>query len=102
MFQHFRPLYHGHLIAYVEMTQERGNRLIKTGLADSIAFGRPYIANPDLPERFLIGATLNEVSWPTVYASGPEGYIDYPAMQRSFPNEAPPTRARRRPEPLLS
>jgi N-ethylmaleimide reductase len=84
------------------MTQERGNRLIKTGLADSIAFGRPYIANPDLPERFLIGATLNEVSWPTVYASGPEGYIDYPAMQRSFPNEAPPTRARRRPEPLLS
>ena len=70
MFQHFRPLYRGHLIANVEMTQERGNRLIKTGLADSIAFGRPYIANPDLPERFLIGATLNEVSWPTVYASG--------------------------------
>jgi 2,4-dienoyl-CoA reductase-like NADH-dependent reductase (Old Yellow Enzyme family) len=34
------------------MTQERGNRLIKTGLADSIAFGRPYITNPDLPERF--------------------------------------------------
>jgi N-ethylmaleimide reductase len=62
------------------MTQERGNRLIKTGLADSIAFGRPYIANPDLAERFLIGATLNEVSWPTVYASGPDGYIDYPAL----------------------
>jgi N-ethylmaleimide reductase len=102
MFQHFRPLYRGHLIANVEMTQERGNRLIKTGLADSIAFGRPYIANPDLPERFLIGATLNEVSWPTVYASGPEGYIDYPAMQRSFPDEASPTRARRHTEPLLS
>jgi len=102
MFQHFRPLYRGHLIANVEMTQERGNRLIKTGLADSIAFGRPYIANPDLPERFLIGATLNEVSWPTVYAWGPEGYIDYPAMQRSFPDEASPTRARRHPEPLMS
>jgi len=102
MFQHFRPLYRGHLIANVEMTQERGNSLIKTGLADSIAFGRPYIANPDLPERFLIGATLNEVSWPTVYASGPEGYIDYPAMQRSFPDEASPTRARRHTEPLLS
>jgi N-ethylmaleimide reductase len=102
MFQHFRPLYRGHLIANVEMTQERGNRLIKTGLADSIAFGRPYIANPDLPERFLIGAALNEVSWPTVYASGLEGYIDYPAMQRSFPDEASPTRARRHTEPLLS
>ena len=81
MFQHFRPLFHGHLIANVEMTQERGNRLIEAGLADSIAFGRPFIANPDLPERFLVGAPLNEVNWPTVYASGPEGYTDYPAMQ---------------------
>jgi 3-oxoacyl-[acyl-carrier protein] reductase len=77
MFQHFRPLYNGHLIANVEMTQERGNRLIRAGLADSIAFGRPFIANPDLPERFLTGAILNEIHWPTVYASGPEGYIDY-------------------------
>ena len=91
MFQHFRPLYNGHLIANVEMTQERGNRLIRAGLADSIAFGRPFIANPDLPERFLVGATLNEVSWPTVYASGPDGYIDYPALnvtgQRLGPSE---------------
>ena len=83
MFQHFRLLYHGHIIANVDMTQERGNRLIEAGFADSIAFGRPFIANPDLPERFLAGAPLNEVSWPTVYASGPTGYTDYPAMQRS-------------------
>jgi N-ethylmaleimide reductase len=81
MFQHFRPLYQGHLIANVEMTQERGNRLIELGLADSIAFGRPYIANPDLPVRFLTGTKLNEVSWPTVYASGPKGYTDYPALR---------------------
>lgn len=80
MFQHFRPLFHGHLIANVEMTQERGNRLIKAGLADSIAFGRPYIANPDLPERFADGAPLAEVDWHTVYASGPAGYTDYPAL----------------------
>ncbi len=80
MYQHFRPLYHGHLIANVDMTLERGNRLIETGLADSIAFGRPYIANPDLPERFLTGVKLNEVSWPTVYASGPKGYTDYPTF----------------------
>jgi N-ethylmaleimide reductase len=53
MFQHFRPLYNGHIIANVDMTLERGTRLIKAGLADSIAFGRPYIANADLPERFL-------------------------------------------------
>jgi N-ethylmaleimide reductase len=80
MFQHFRPLYQGHLIANVDMTQERGNRLIEAGLADSIAFGRPYIANPDLPVRFLKGDQLNEVSWPTVYASGPKGYTDYPPL----------------------
>ena len=80
MFRHFRPLYHGHLIANLEMTQERGNRLVEAGLADSIAFGRPYIANPDLPMRFLTGATLNEVSWPTVYAAGPKGYTDYPTL----------------------
>jgi hypothetical protein len=66
------------------MTQERGNRLIKAGLGDSVAFGRPYIANPDLPERFLIDASLNEVSWPTVYASGPQGYTDYPAQCADF------------------
>jgi N-ethylmaleimide reductase len=86
MFQHFRPLYNGHIIANVDMTMERGTRLIKAGLADSIAFGRPYIANPDLPERFLVGAPLNEISWPTVYASGPMGYTDYPALFTAAPN----------------
>jgi 2,4-dienoyl-CoA reductase-like NADH-dependent reductase (Old Yellow Enzyme family) len=80
MFEHFRPLYNGHLIANVDMPQERANRLIAAGVADSIAFGRPYIANPDLPERFLTSAPLNQINWPTVYASGPKGYIDYPAL----------------------
>ena len=80
MFRHFRPLYHGHIIANVDMTRERGNRLIAEGLADSIAFGRQYIANPDLSKRFLDGAPLNEIDWPTVYASGARGYIDYPVL----------------------
>ena len=88
MFQHFRPLYQGHLIANVDMTQERGNRLIEAGLADSIAFGRPYIANPDLTVRFLTGAKLNEVSWPTVYASGPKGYTDYPTLITAYERPA--------------
>jgi N-ethylmaleimide reductase len=88
MFQHFRPRYHGHLIANVEMTQERANRLIAAGLVDSAAFGRPYIANPDLPERFLIDAPLNEINWPTVYASGPKGYIDYPRLLTTTVNWA--------------
>jgi N-ethylmaleimide reductase len=80
MFRHFPPLYYGQIIANVEMTQQRGNRLIADGLADSIAFARQYIANPDLVERFHTGAPLGEIDWPTVYASGAKGYSDYPTL----------------------
>jgi len=81
MFRHFRALYRGPLIANTEIDRERGNRLIEDGLADMVAFGRPYIANPDLPERFAAGAPLAEVDWNAVYASGPAGYTDYPALE---------------------
>ena len=83
MFQHFRPLYNGTLIANVQMDRDRGNRLIAEGLADLVAFGRPYIANPDLVRRLADNAPLAEVDWETVYASGPHGYSDYPAYQAS-------------------
>jgi N-ethylmaleimide reductase len=83
MFRHFRPLFRGKLIANVGMTAERGNRLIAEGFADLVAFGRPYIANPDLVERLATGAPLAEVDWTTVYASGPRGYSDYPAMRQA-------------------
>jgi N-ethylmaleimide reductase len=81
MFRHFRPIFRGTLIANTGMDGERGNRLIAEGLADLVAFGRPYIANPDLARRLETGAPLAEVDWATVYASGPEGYSDYPALQ---------------------
>ena len=82
MFRHFRPIFKGPLIANVKMDRERGNRLIREGLADLIAFGRPYIANPDLVERLAMNAPLNEdIKRETIYATGPEGYIDYPAMK---------------------
>jgi N-ethylmaleimide reductase len=80
MFRHFRPLYRGHIIANVDMTLERGNRLLEQGLADSIAFGRSFIANPDLVARLERNASLNDVDWSTVYASGPSGYTDYSTM----------------------
>src|SRR6202043_2209553 len=83
MFRHFRPLFKGALIANVKMDRDRGNRLIAEGLADLVAFGRPYIANPDLVERLATGAPLAEVDWTTVYASGPRGYSDYPAIRRA-------------------
>jgi N-ethylmaleimide reductase len=81
MFRHFRPIFKGTLIANVQMDAERGNRLIAEGLADLVAFGRPFIANPDLVERLGTGAPLAEIDWTTVYASGPEGYSDYPVLE---------------------
>jgi N-ethylmaleimide reductase len=79
MFKHFRPIFKGPLIANVQMDRERGNRLVAAGLADMIAFGRPYISNPDLVERFASNAPLNNgIKKETIYAAGPEGYIDYP------------------------
>jgi N-ethylmaleimide reductase len=60
MFRHFRPIFRGTLIANTDMDAERGNRLIADGLADLVAFGRPFIANPDLVQRLKSGAPLAE------------------------------------------
>lgn len=84
MFRHFRPIFRGTLIANVNMTAERGNRLIAEGSADMVAFARPYIANPDLVERLATGAPLAEIDWPTVYASGRRGYSDYPTLRHAM------------------
>jgi N-ethylmaleimide reductase len=84
MFRHLRPLFRGTLIANVNMTAARGNRLIAEGLADMVAFARPYIANPDLVERLAAGAPLAEIDWPTVYASGRRGYSDYPTLRHAM------------------
>ena len=80
MFRHFRPIFSRPLIANVGMDAERADRLVAEGLADFVAFGRPFIANPDLVERMRTGAPLAEIDWSTVYASGRRGYSDYPAL----------------------
>jgi N-ethylmaleimide reductase len=51
------------------------------GEADAAAFGRLFIANPDLPRRFARNAGLNEPDITSFYSSGPQGYIDYPVLQ---------------------
>ena len=76
MFRHIRPIFRGTLIANTLMDTERGNRLIAEGVADLVAFGRPFIANPDLVQRLKSGAPLAEIDWTTVYASGRNGYSD--------------------------
>jgi N-ethylmaleimide reductase len=53
---------------------------VERGAADLIAFGRPFIANPDLVERLRIGAPLNALVKETLYGGGEKGYTDYPSM----------------------
>ena len=54
---------------------------LDSGVADAIAFGRPFIANPDLPLRLREGAPLTDDNPNTWYSQGPEGYVDYPALE---------------------
>jgi N-ethylmaleimide reductase len=79
MFSHFRPRYRGSLVANVGMTRGRGNQLIADGLADLVAFGETFIANPDLPARFAALAPIQRSDRALHYTPGPHGYTDYPA-----------------------
>ena len=54
---------------------------LDSGVADAIAFGRPFIANPDLVRRLRKGAALNNDVMATWYSQGAEGYVDYPALE---------------------
>jgi len=78
-----RSIYHGPLVLNSDYTAESAEADVRSGRADAIAFGRPYISNPDLAERIRVGATWAPnvnvpASW---YLPGPAGYIDYPAME---------------------
>lgn len=53
---------------------------VESGRADAVAFGRMYLANPDLVQRFKVNAALNPLNTRTIYAAGAVGYIDYPTM----------------------
>ncbi|MES2737536.1 MAG: alkene reductase [Verrucomicrobiota bacterium] len=70
----------GLYVANEKFTLESGNAILGAGEADAVAYGVPYIANPDLPERFAQGAALNAADPTTFYADGATGYTDYPAL----------------------
>ncbi len=71
----------GALVRNGGFDREAGERAIAEQLADAIAYGVPFLANPDLPRRFLLGAPLNQPDTSTFYAAGdPKGYTDYPAL----------------------
>jgi 2,4-dienoyl-CoA reductase-like NADH-dependent reductase (Old Yellow Enzyme family) len=70
----------GVFIANERFTKDQANAWLAEGKADAVAFGIPFIANPDLPARLEQDAALNEPHPETFYGSGPVGYIDYPRL----------------------
>jgi N-ethylmaleimide reductase len=76
--KHFRPLYNGTLMINTSFDQEKGNKIIEDGLADLVAYGKPFISNPDLVERFENNLELADWDQDTFYTTGAKGYTDYP------------------------
>jgi 2,4-dienoyl-CoA reductase-like NADH-dependent reductase (Old Yellow Enzyme family) len=73
----------GRYIANERFTLDTANQVLAAGEADAVAFGVPFLANPDLPERFRQGASLNEADPSTFYAPGSQGYTDYPFLRQA-------------------
>lgn len=72
----------GVYIANEGLDADSGQALLDAGHADAISFGKAFISNPDLPARLAAGAPLTPWRLETFYAPGPEGYTDYPALER--------------------
>jgi N-ethylmaleimide reductase len=75
--QLFRPKFHGPLISAAAYTPADAAETVGSGQADAIAFGRLFIANPDLVERIAGGFPLNAYDRSTFYGGGERGYTDY-------------------------
>jgi N-ethylmaleimide reductase len=75
-----RKKYHGTLIVAGGFDRDTAEAWLEQGKADLIAFGRKFLANPDLPERFRARTPLNADDPTTYYGGGPKGYTDYPSL----------------------
>ncbi|CAL5068012.1 unnamed protein product [Urochloa decumbens] len=76
-----RDAFGGTFVVAGGYTREDGDRAVAGGYADLVAFGRVFLANPDLPRRFQLGAPLNEYDRKTFYTADPVvGYTDYPFL----------------------
>ncbi|WP_443069406.1 oxidoreductase, partial [Sulfitobacter sp. HI0129] len=76
-----RKIFEGPYMANNGYDRQMAIDAVEEGKADLVAFGRPYIANPDLAERLERDAPLNEGDSDTYYGGGREGYTDYPTLQ---------------------
>lgn len=79
--RHFRPIFKGNLITAGGYTREAGEAILTEGHADLVAYGRLFLANPDLPKRFALNAPLNKYERSTFYSSGKRGYTDYRTLE---------------------
>jgi N-ethylmaleimide reductase len=77
----FRTVFKRSLILSGGYDAVRAESDLAAGKADLIAFGRPFLANPDLVARWKAGAALNAPDMSTFYTPGPKGYTDYPALK---------------------
>jgi 2,4-dienoyl-CoA reductase-like NADH-dependent reductase (Old Yellow Enzyme family) len=75
-----KAIFGGLYVANEGFTRENAEAILAAGEADAVAFGKLFIANPDLPRRFALGAPLNRWNSATFYSEGPQGYVDYPAL----------------------
>lgn len=75
-----RAAFPGTLILAGNFDRARAQAVLDSGLADLVAFGRPFIANPDLPHRLQTQKPLAEMDAGTLYSPGAAGYNDYPAL----------------------
>jgi N-ethylmaleimide reductase len=80
MIRMLRDHYRGVLMLAGGYDRETAEHALATGRGDIIAFGRPFISNPDLPERFRLGAALNQADSSLFFGGAAAGYIDYPAL----------------------
>lgn len=76
----FRPLFKRAIIVNTGYTGETAEKVIEEGVADLVAFGVPFLANPDLPQRLKTAAPLNQPNQKTFYGGTEVGYTDYPAL----------------------
>jgi N-ethylmaleimide reductase len=79
-FRALRNAFRGAYIANNGYNRQMAIEAVESGAADLVAFGRPFIANPDLVERLRVAAPLAEIDRATLYGGSEHGYTDYPAM----------------------
>ena len=81
LFAAVRKTFAGTIILCGNYDRNGAEAELESGLADLVAFGRPFVSNPDLPERLRSGAELAAPDPSTFFAGGDQGYLDYPVLE---------------------